>query len=158
MDPGHELARRERLREVVVGADRQADDPVDLLIARGEEEDVRIREGPDPAKNLESVEAREHHVKHDDIGGCFPRDLDRGWAVDRFDDRHPLLLEKAANDGADRRLIVDDEHACLGASLRHAHLGYPPPHTAMPGGGLAAPRHRTGWAYWIAIVPVMPAS
>jgi hypothetical protein len=38
-DPGHELAHRERFAQVVVGADLEAEHSVELLLARGDEDD-----------------------------------------------------------------------------------------------------------------------
>jgi hypothetical protein len=46
LDPGHQLAGRERFGQVVVGTYRQADQLVHLLGAGGEHDDVRIGERP----------------------------------------------------------------------------------------------------------------
>ena len=41
--PRHELAQAERLRHVVVGADLEPDDRVDLGVARGDHDDRHLR-------------------------------------------------------------------------------------------------------------------
>ena len=57
-DAGHQLARRERLGHVVVGAGREADDPVDLLDARGQHHDVGVAERADLPARLDPVDSR----------------------------------------------------------------------------------------------------
>ena len=63
-----ELARRERLRDVVVGAELEPDDPVGLLAACGEQDHGQARAAADPAAELQPVRARQHHVEHDELG------------------------------------------------------------------------------------------
>ena len=58
LDTGDELARRERLDDVVVGAHGQAEDLVHLLLLCGEHDDVGIRELPDLAASLDRVLAK----------------------------------------------------------------------------------------------------
>ena len=50
--------RRERLRHVVVRAELETDDPVGLLAPRGQEDDREVGARPDPAAELEPVDAR----------------------------------------------------------------------------------------------------
>src|SRR5581483_9217803 len=47
-DARDELPRVERLRQVVVGADLETDDLVDVLVARGQHQDRHVRVLPDP--------------------------------------------------------------------------------------------------------------
>ena len=54
-DPGHQLAGRERLGQVVVCAHLQSEDAVHLVVARGEEEDGDRAPGPDLAADVEAV-------------------------------------------------------------------------------------------------------
>ena len=54
-DPGHQLAGRERLDQVVVGPQLQPEDAVHLVVARREEEDGHRAAGPDLAADLEAV-------------------------------------------------------------------------------------------------------
>src|SRR5450756_2229157 len=42
-NPGRQLSRVERLAEIIVGADLEADDPVDVLLQCGEKNDRNMR-------------------------------------------------------------------------------------------------------------------
>ena len=68
LDPRDELAHRERLGHVVVGADAEADEHVGLVVAGGEHEDRDRALGLDAAADLEAVDAGQHDVEHDDVG------------------------------------------------------------------------------------------
>ena len=61
-----ELARRERLRHVVVGAELEPDDAVGLLAARRQQDHGQVGASADPAAELEAVGAGQHHVEHDE--------------------------------------------------------------------------------------------
>ena len=71
LDPQNHLARAERLRDVVVGAELETDDAVELL-ALGGEHDERQAGGRGIAleqpRELEAVEAGEHQIEHDEVG------------------------------------------------------------------------------------------
>src|SRR6185369_11245504 len=43
LDPTHQLAKAEGLGEVVIGAELETDDLVDLVVARGQDENRRLR-------------------------------------------------------------------------------------------------------------------
>ena len=68
MHPGDQLPRAERLGEVVVGADGEADDEVGLGVAGGEHQHRHRSVALDLAAHLEAVEAREHEVEHHEVG------------------------------------------------------------------------------------------
>ena len=110
LDPGHDLARRERLHEVVVRADREAHDPVDLLAAGREHQHVGVGEGAEPAADLDAVEAREHHVEDDDVGVEAAGRPSRAVEPVAGALHEPALaLEVAGDQLDDGRLVVDDE-------------------------------------------------
>jgi len=73
-ETGDELVERERLREVVVGADLEADDLVDVLVARSQHEDRNVRALADSPAQLDAVSVREIEVE-DDQRRDFGRDL-----------------------------------------------------------------------------------
>ena len=81
LDPSDELARAEGLDQVVVRADGEPDDPIDLIGASGEHQDIGVGEGPDLAQDLEAVDAREHDVQDDDVRALCSDVLDGGGAV-----------------------------------------------------------------------------
>ncbi len=69
-DPGHELARAERLRDVVVGAELEAHDPVGLLGAGGQHDDgqrARLGRPAEGAADLQAVDAGQHEVEDDEV-------------------------------------------------------------------------------------------
>ena len=112
-DPGDELTQAERLRHVVVGAELEADDLVDLRVLGGEHEDRDRGFGPDDPADLDAGQLGEHQVEHDEVGPIGP-EADQGLAaIRRGDDREPLRLEAVGEGLAKRRLVVDDEdRAC----------------------------------------------
>ena len=62
-NPGHDLAHPERLGEVVVGADAEADQDVGLVVAGGEHQHRDRALGLDPSAHLVPVEPGQHHVE-----------------------------------------------------------------------------------------------
>ena len=68
LHPRDELGRGERLGEVVVGAELEAEDAVDLAVAGGEEDHRHLRRGADALAHLEAVEVGEADVEHDEPG------------------------------------------------------------------------------------------
>ena len=75
VDPRDELGRRERLDDVVVGAEPQADHAVGLLALRGQQDhrDPIAVLLAQPAHHLEPVEPGKHQVEHDEIGRAARR-------------------------------------------------------------------------------------
>ena len=67
-DAGHHLARAERLDHIVVGAQLDAQHPVDLVVARGQEQDRQVALGADAAADLQPVHARHVDVEHHQVG------------------------------------------------------------------------------------------
>ena len=64
---GAELAQRERLGDVVVGAELEAEDLVDLLGLGREHDDRHRRARAQAPAHLEPVDAGHHHVEHDEV-------------------------------------------------------------------------------------------
>ena len=64
----HQLARRERLGHVVVGADAEPDEHVGLLAARGQHQHRHRPVALHALADLEAVDAGEHHVEHHQVG------------------------------------------------------------------------------------------
>ena len=77
LDPAHQLAQRERLGDVVVGAELEAHDLVELVVAGGQEQDRCL--GPDgaqPAEHLEAVDAGQADVEQDEVGRLVGGELE----------------------------------------------------------------------------------
>ena len=67
----HQLAHAEGLRDVVVRADFEADDAVDLLAARGQHDHrqrARLRVVLDGATHLGARNVRQHQVQNHQVG------------------------------------------------------------------------------------------
>ena len=109
LDPGDQRARVERLRDVVVGAELEADDRVDVVVPRGEHEDGRVAAPPDLPADLEAVDLRQHQVEDDEVGLVPAVELEARLAVAGGDDRPALLLEVEPEEVDDVPLVVDDQ-------------------------------------------------
>ena len=105
-----QLARRERLRHVVVGAELETDDPVGLLAAGRQHDHRQARARADPAAELEPVRPGQHEVEHDEARRVALDELARPAPVGRLERLEALALQVADDDLADRRLVVDDEN------------------------------------------------
>ena len=110
-DSRNEFARGERFDEVVVGSRAESDDLVDLLIAGGEDHDVRVGELTDLATDLDSVDPGEHEVEKHQCRLVLARSFDRCRPVEGLDDLKALAFEVAGDNPDQRSLVVDDEHA-----------------------------------------------
>ena len=72
LDAQEEFARAERFGEVIISAEFEAEDAVDLGRLGGEHEDGRLGGGGLEAEgfaNLEAVHFREHDIEDDEVGG-----------------------------------------------------------------------------------------
>ena len=123
MDPGDELARAERLGEVVVGADGEADDQVGLGVAGREHED-RYRALPlDALAHLEAVEAGEHEVEDDEVGLEPLARLHAAGTVAGDLDGEALAAEPGRDGFRDRCFVLDHEdRACVGGSAASSDI------------------------------------
>ena len=101
-DAGHELAEAERLHDVVVGTQLEADDAVDLVAARGHHDDGDVVAGPDLAAELEAVDVGEPEIEEDDVGRRA-QGAERVGAPIVVVDGEALPLEPADERGRDRR-------------------------------------------------------
>ena len=66
--PCDDLAHPVRLGDVVVGADLEADDGVDLGAFRGDHDDGHMAALAQLTTDVDAAEARQHHVEQDDVG------------------------------------------------------------------------------------------
>ena len=122
-DPAEQLADRERLGDVVVGADLEPDDLVDLLVLGGQQDDRHRAAGADVAADVEPGAARHHDVEDQQVeAGVLAAELAVGvLAVDGQRDLEALLLERVADGVAHRGLVVcDQDPVASTAAARHA--------------------------------------
>ena len=110
LDPAHQLAQPERLGQVVVGAELEADDLVDLVVARGEDEDRHLGPGrADAAEDLEAVDPGQPDVEDDEVGRLVGRDVEALLAGAGDGDLVAFLLEGVLDATRDGVLVFDDE-------------------------------------------------
>ena len=108
-DPRCELAQRERLGHVVVGAELEADDLVDLGVLRGEHDDRHRGLGAEDPADLDARELGEHEVEQDEVGSLGPEGLERRATVGGGDGPIALHLEGFDEGLPEGRLVVNDE-------------------------------------------------
>ena len=110
LDPAHQLAQAERLGQVVVGAELEADDLVDLVVARRQDQDRHLGAGrAQAAEDLEAVDAGQADVEDDEVGRLVRRDLEALLAGAGDGDLVALLLEGVLDPARDGVLVFDDE-------------------------------------------------
>ncbi len=108
-----QLARVERLREVVVGADLETDDPVEFLAPRGQHEHRNRRERPDPSQRLETVQHGHRDVQYDHVvrvAGWPSHLVDPGLAVVHGGDDETFRRQVLVEHFAELPVIIDQQH------------------------------------------------
>ncbi len=112
---GDQLARLERLGDVVVRADLETGDPVDELVAGSQHDDGRHRTADaELAQDIEPGASRQHHVEDDEIGTVCRDAIERGRTIGGRDDLVALAGKVRADDLDDMRLVVNDQDSCHG--------------------------------------------
>ena len=115
-----QLGRRERLRQVVVGAVLETGDPVDGRAARREDDDRRrgrLVVAADRADDGPPVQLGEHQVEDDERRLVGLDGVERGRPVRGGHDREALALEVGPHQPDDLRVVIDDEDRSLGTRL-----------------------------------------
>ena len=124
LDPAHQLAQPERLGQVVVGAELQADDLVDLVVAGREHQDRRLGAGgAEAAQDLEAVDAGQPDVEDDEVRRLADGQLEALLAGLRQGHRVALLLEGVLDAPGDGVLVLDDQDGGGHAAILHRTLG-----------------------------------
>ena len=114
VDASDELARAERLRHVVVGADGETDEQVGLAVARGQHQYRQRMLTLDLLADLDAVETGEHQVEHDEIGAEPLAQLDAAGAVAGDLDFVALAAQPGGDRGRDRRFVLDHRDPAAG--------------------------------------------
>ena len=117
LDPGQQLARRVRLGDVVVGADLQPDDLVDLAVLGGQHDDRHGAALAQLPAHVDAGQAGQHEVEQDEVGAvlvelgqCVGPGLGDGDLV-------ALATEQVRERVGVRLLVLDDEDATHGVRL-----------------------------------------
>ena len=122
-DAGNELARIAGLGQVVVGADLETDDAVDVVAPGRQHDDRRFdpRSAQAPA-DRQAILARQHQVEHDQVDvAAHELSVERGSITDGRGDE-ALLLEIAHEQLAQSRIVIDDQDPGLTVCVAHAFI------------------------------------
>ena len=111
LDARDELARVERLRQVVVGADLEPDDLVHVFVARGEHQDRDVRALAHALADLDPVEIREHQVEDDQVRTLARERVESLLARPNRADAVAGVLQVERDERGDRGLVLDHQHA-----------------------------------------------
>src|SRR5206468_3048277 len=109
--PRDQLARAERLGQVVVGPDLEPVDLVGLGRPRGQHQDRHRRVHPHAPHDLEPVQLRHHQVEDHQVGNVGHRLGERVLAVTGGYDLVALPLEQEGNQVTDVLVVVCDQYA-----------------------------------------------
>ena len=113
-EAGEEFAGGKRFRQVVIGADLEADDAVRLVTAGGEHEHGHGGFQTDALKDLKAVEAGVHHIENNGVrrGGAGGRGaLDAfGAAVDGRDGKAERL-QVGGDEATELFVVIDHQNA-----------------------------------------------
>src|SRR6266508_333607 len=108
-DPRDQLLGPERLHDVVVGPELEADHPVGLVAPRGQHHDRHVRRPPQRARDIEAVPPGQAEVEHDQVGPGAADVGECGVAVARHEHLEPCVLQVVADEPRDLRLVLDDQ-------------------------------------------------
>src|SRR6476619_7054883 len=111
LDSGQELQNAERLRDIVVRTEAEAEDLVGLFTARGEYQNGNgapfVAERPEHAI---TVHAGQHEVEHDEVWVDRPRLFHARDAVLRHRDRVAGDLEAIPKTVGEVGVVLDDQY------------------------------------------------
>src|SRR5262249_52743831 len=111
-----ELPDRERLRDVVVRTELEADDLVELVVARREHHDRHRAARAQPLAHLEPVEAGQHHAEDDEVDVLGVELRQRLVPVACLDNAVPVALKRIGQELLNGLLVVDEQN---GGWIRH---------------------------------------
>ena len=106
----NKLARRERLDQIVVGSELEADNTVFDLALGGKHDNRHIRGVANGAANALTGNLREHEVEHDQVELMLLELLDSRLAVAHAHNPIALALEIGSDSVTDCLLILDQQN------------------------------------------------
>ena len=109
-DAGDELAGAERLDDVVVGAELEAQHAVGLVAAGGEHDHRHALVGAQLAQQVEARAVGEHDVEEHEVGALAPGDLEAGRERAGRLRAEALASEGFRQRNGDRLLVLDEQH------------------------------------------------
>ncbi|KAG1394898.1 hypothetical protein G6F59_014097 [Rhizopus arrhizus] len=125
----HHFARTERLADVVVGADLQSQQAVDLLHPRGDHDHRHVAAGAQLAAQIHAIALRQHQVQQHQIGLVAREGLDHLAAIIHPFADHARRGQVVAQHGGQARFVLNDQDLrrcggrCAGGGGAHAGSG-----------------------------------
>ena len=117
--PRQQLARRERLADIIVGAELEPDHAIGLVAARGQHDDRDAVAGiAQPAQDRQPIEPGHHHVEQDGIEPAACERGEPGLATASVHQRHALRSQVLVEQLGEPHVVVDQEDP-HDTSLRH---------------------------------------
>jgi hypothetical protein len=106
-----QFARRKGFGHVIVRAHLQADDPIGLVVARGQHHDrhCAMLAGAQVAREREPIFTGHHHVEHDEVDGVRVQHRAHLAAVGHRGGAQAVLLQVVGDHAADLAVVVDDQ-------------------------------------------------
>src|ERR1700733_6614848 len=123
VNPRGELARIEWFREIVVGADFQSHNAVDIVTMRGEHDDGDRGLGTNAAQNFKATNAWQHDVEDDQRIRARKRALKAQRTVVDCLNLEALGVQILPDEFTQLYVIIDDQDAHGGQSVRAIGLG-----------------------------------
>ncbi len=110
--------RGKSLRQIIVRAHFEADDPVRLLAACGQHEDRHGGRRANPAQHFQSVDPRQHHIENHRVPHPGQRVVDTLEAVVDRDDVVAERLEIFHHEPAEFLVVIHHQDAARGVAFR----------------------------------------
>ena len=108
--PSHELARREGLRHIVVGAELEAEHTIDFVVAGREKDDRHVAVGPNGSTHVEAIELTgEADVEQDQSWPPLGDDLERSFAGAGLKRPVPVAAEVQLDEVCDVGIVLHDD-------------------------------------------------
>ena len=112
MHARHELGKRERFHDVVVGARIQPGDPVgDLAAGREDEHGHGVLAAAQSPEQGETVHAGEPDVEHDEVIGVLAQQVEGAFGARRTVDREAARGEPVAQCREEGAVVFDHEQS-----------------------------------------------
>jgi hypothetical protein len=110
-NPSYELAWIEGLAEVIVSTDFETDNPIDILLQGGEQDDRYVRSRRSQiAAEVQSRPVGQHHIKDDEINLIGHNLLVHLCALRCEQNAKTLLLHVAGEEFTDFGIVIDNEN------------------------------------------------
>jgi len=111
LEPRQQLARVERLGQIIIGAEFEPDNPVGVLAARGQHQDRHVALRAQAAADFEPIDIGQHDIEDDGaIGPITDYRLDPRRAAMASLDHKPALGQIVAQHVGEADIVIDDQY------------------------------------------------